>query len=359
MARVASAPPDMPHAGLPRRGDRSAKAAALPPIVRGCGLLYQFRDDFPLRDQVQDRGEAHRHQTPRDRCRQPVDAIADQHWHAAIASSRVEVPDLVSAAADGSEGVVLVVEVVQQDRGVGHCAAPAATTSATGPASGITGTRLGTRTAISRKAAPKTGSRRVTSVRRLPGMTVSTGMSGVRPWRRGSGRHPRCRRRFPAPDGRRRSPAGCGARRTPARTAAGTAACPTGRHSGAPGPDARPRPAARHSGRGAGRAARCTQHAEGKTRAVDGDHHGGPVRGDVGNGLAQAALQRPDLRQHLQQPHQCQLAHRKQAGQAMLCHLFAAYPGKAQAGAVRQQRGHQAAAEHIAAGLPGDQVDSG
>ena len=65
---------------------------------------------------------------------------------------------------------------------------------------------------------------------------------------RGIGRRRRCRRRFPAPDGRRMSRAGCGGRRTPARTAAGTAAGPTGRDSAAPGPPARPRPAARRNG---------------------------------------------------------------------------------------------------------------
>ena len=59
-----------------------------------------------------------------------------------------------------------------------QAAVPARTASATGPASGTTGT---TPAGNSRNVSPRIGNNFDTSVRRLPGITVSTSASGAMP----------------------------------------------------------------------------------------------------------------------------------------------------------------------------------
>jgi hypothetical protein len=100
-----------------------------------------------------------------------------------------------------------------------------------------------------------------------------------------------------------------------------------------------------------------TQHAKREAGAVDRDHHGRTVGRDVGNGFTQAPTQGDDIGKDLEQAHQRQFAHRKPADQAVFRHALAADAGKAKARATGQQRGHQTPAQHVAAGLAGDQVD--
>ena len=98
----------------------------------------------------------------------------------ASASSRVEVPDFVSAAAEAAKASYLSASSDTRIGGIGQDAVPARTASATGPARGTTGV-----TGMARrcKVAPRMGSRRETSVRRLPGIMVSSFASGAMPWR--------------------------------------------------------------------------------------------------------------------------------------------------------------------------------
>ena len=112
---------------------------------------------------------------------------------------------------------------------------------------------------------------------------------------------------------------------------------------------------------GAGNAERrdLAQDAQGESGAVDGHHHRRPALPDIGHGLREASLQPAQVRQHLQQSHQRQLVQREQAVQPLGLHPLPADAGKAQIGAARTQRGHQAGPQHVTARFAGDEVDQG
>ena len=86
-------------------------------------------------------------------------------------------PDLVSAAAEAANASYLSCgSVTSTGRGV-QLRVASRTASATGAATGTTGTTSGNRCNV----APRIGSSRVTSVRRLPGISVTTRAVGSIP----------------------------------------------------------------------------------------------------------------------------------------------------------------------------------
>ena len=99
--------------------------------------------------------------------------------------------------------------------------------------------------------------------------------------------------------------------------------------------------------------------AQREAGAVDRHHHVGPPRRDVGNRLVQPAPQMVQARQYFQQPHQCKVPHREQAGETLQRHLLAADAGEGEIRSAGAERRHQARTEHVAACLAGDQVDQG
>jgi hypothetical protein len=91
--------------------------------------------------------------------------------------------------------------------------------------------------------------------------------------------------------------------------------------------------------------------------AVDGNDQGGAAGGDVRHRLRHAARQVADIRQHLDQPHQREFAHREQALHALFSQPFAADPGEGQLRPPLAQRAHKPRAERIAGGFAGHDVD--
>ena len=99
------------------------------------------------------------------------------------------------------------------------------------------------------------------------------------------------------------------------------------------------------------------QHMQPEAGGIHRHHHVRLARRHVGHHGKQAAAQQAEAGQDFYQAHHRQVPHREQAVQTLGDHVGAAHAGEAHARLRRPQRGHQAAAKNVPAGLACDEIN--
>ncbi len=288
-----------------------------------------------------------------------VHAVGHRHRHAGQRQLQRRRARLGQRGGGGGVGVVLVVQLGDDRSGA----------SATLPRHAPPGPRpRGTRGSPARcpapppPAAPRCGRTPATGVAPrcagCPASAPARGRPAASPWR--------ARNRAPSPVSAPDCSTGCPTKRACRPCRAKNAGSNGSRHSSS---SHRPgnlftrcsRQAqtcgATYCTRGMPSAADAAEHVQAEAGRVDRHHQVGPSRGDVGHHRQHAAAQQADAGQDLHQAHHRQVGHGKQAGHAFRLHARAGHAGELRIRPGLPERGHQPAAEHVAAGLAGDQVD--